>query len=156
MSYDVAQICENGHVINSWSMSSPEYNEKFCNKCGIPTITNCLHCKAVIRGNILDDYPILNFEAPKFCSNCGNPYPWTQSRLTAAIELAGELESIDENDKAILVKSINDLVKDTPSAPIAATRFKRIMVKVGKTTSSMFRDILVDVLSEAARKALFP
>ena len=156
MSYDVAQVCQNGHVINSWSGSSPERNEKFCNKCGSPTITNCPNCNFAIRGNVLDDYPILNFEAPKFCINCGIPYPWTQSRLTAAIELASELENIDESDKAILVTSINDLVKESPAAPVATTKFKKIMTKVGATTASMFRDILVDVLSEAARKAIFP
>ena len=156
MRYDVAQICENGHVVNSWSASSPEHNEKFCSKCGAPTITKCPSCDTLIRGNVLDDFPDLHFEAPKFCINCGNPYPWTQSRLTAAVELANELESINESDKAILVASINDLVKDTSSTPIAAMRFKKIMVKVGTATASMFKDILVDILSEAARKAIFP
>jgi len=156
MSYDTAQICENGHVINRWHTSSPEYDEKFCNKCGAPTIANCPACNATIRGDVLDDFPNLNFEAPKFCPNCGKPYPWTQSILATATELVNELENINESDKAILVTSINDLVRETPSAPVAATRFKKLMVKVGTTTASVFRDILVDVLSEAAKKTMFP
>ncbi len=156
MPYDIGQICENGHVVNSWSTSSPENNEKFCNQCGAPRITNCQNCNAPIRGNVLDGWPDLNYKAPKFCINCGNPYPWTQSRLTAATELVNNLTSIGESDKAILVTTINDLVKNTPSASIASTRFKTMMVKVGNTTASLLRDILVDVMSDAARKAIFP
>lgn len=156
MRYDVAQICTNGHVINSWSTDSPEHNAKFCNECGAPTITNCQNCNVAIRGNVLDDFPDLHYKAPKFCANCGNSYPWTQSKLLAATELVHDIENISENDKAILVTSINDLVKNTPAASIATTRFKVIMAKVGSTTASMFKEILVDVLSEAARKAIFP
>ncbi len=49
--YDTAQICINGHVINSMSKSHPEHNKKFCDKCGEPTITNCPKCNAPIRGH---------------------------------------------------------------------------------------------------------
>lgn len=156
MRYDIAQICENGHVINGWSTDSPEHNEMFCNKCGKPTITKCPECNAAIRGNVLDDFPNLHFKAPNYCINCGSPYPWIKSRLITANELVYELESINERDKAILMTSINDLVKETPSAPIAATKYKKIMEKVGTTTSSIFRDILVDVVSEVVKKSLFP
>ena len=48
--YDTAQICINGHIINSMSISKPEHNKKFCDKCGEPTITNCQNCNAPIRG----------------------------------------------------------------------------------------------------------
>lgn len=88
--------------------------------------------------------------------NCGKPFPWTESKLTVATQLANELENINESDKVILLASINDLVCDTPSAPLAAIRFKKIMVKVGTATASIFREILVDVLSEATKKTLFP
>jgi hypothetical protein len=156
MTYDVAQICLNGHVINSYSTDNPENNEKFCNRCGAPTITNCQKCNATIRGNSLDGFPDLHFAAPKFCSNCGNPYPWTQARLTAATEVIKDIKNIDESEKEILVTSITDLVKNTPSTPLAAERIKKILAKVGTTTASILRDILVDVLSEATRKAIFP
>jgi hypothetical protein len=48
--YDTAQICINGHIINSMSKSHPEHNKKFCDKCGAQTITNCPNCNAPIRG----------------------------------------------------------------------------------------------------------
>jgi len=49
--YDTAQICMNGHVINSMSKSHPEHNKKFCDKCGAPTINNCPKCNTPIRGH---------------------------------------------------------------------------------------------------------
>ena len=93
---------------------------------------------------------------PSFCINCGQPYPWTKSILQAAHELAQEIDNISDEDRVVLQKSIDELVKDTPSTPVAATRFKKIMVKVGQATTGLFREILVDVLSEAAKKAMFP
>ena len=71
-------------------------------------------------------------------------------------ELAQEIDNISDEDRIVLQKSIDELAKDTPSTPVAVTRFKKIMVKAGQTTAGMFREILVDVLSEAAKKALFP
>lgn len=156
MRYDVAQICENGHVISGYHTSSPEFDQNFCDKCGALTITECPACHASIRGNVLDDYPNLYFGAPSFCMYCSKPFPWTQSKIAAATELANELENINEGEKTTLITSINDLVKDTPSTPLAVAKYKRIMVKVGTATAQIFRDILVDVLSEATKKALFP
>ena len=49
--YDTAQICINGHVINSMSISHPEHNKKFCDKCGALTITNCPKCNTPIKGH---------------------------------------------------------------------------------------------------------
>lgn len=28
--WEVAQICENGHVVNAYSLSMPQYNQSFC------------------------------------------------------------------------------------------------------------------------------
>ena len=36
--YDVAQICENGHVANSMGHNYPNSNQDHCDKCGAPTI----------------------------------------------------------------------------------------------------------------------
>jgi len=49
--YDTAQICMNGHIINSMSKLHPEHNRKFCDKCGEPTITNCQKCNSPIPGH---------------------------------------------------------------------------------------------------------
>ena len=153
--YDVAQICQNGHVANSSSQNLPEFNQKFCERCGSVTITNCPDCNSPIRGSYWGSMSG-GYDVPSFCINCGQPFPWTKSKIQAAHELAQEIDNISDDDRIILQKSIDDLVKDSPSTSLAVTRFKKIMVKVGQTTAGMFREILVDFLSEAAKKALFP
>jgi hypothetical protein len=155
--YDTAQICQNGHVINSFSTTESEYNQKYCEKCGAPTITLCPKCQTPIRGKLIDEFSFMgNYLRPSFCINCGNPYPWTESKLIAAHELANEVGDLNEEDRNILQTSIDDLVKDTPSSNVAAIRFKKIMQKVGPVVATMFREILIDVLSETAKKMLFP
>ena len=153
--YDVAQICQNGHVANDSTINFPALNQKFCAKCGAATITSCPQCNFQIRGTYWGG-GISRYEIPAFCTNCGQAFPWTEAKLHAAHELAEELDGISEQERVILQKSIDELVKDTPSTPVAITRFKKIMAKAGQGTASMFREILVDVLSETAKKALFP
>ena len=155
--YDVAQICVNGHVINSSSESYPQYNKNFCDQCGAETITKCRHCGREIKGDYLDvqGFIIESFKKPSFCDNCGEPYPWTKSRIMAAQELAKEAEGLSKEERLILEKSIDDIVKDTPSSSVAALRFKKIMVKAGKATAGMFKDILVEIASEAAKKVIW-
>ena len=94
--------------------------------------------------------------APAFCLHCGASYPWTDARLKAARELAHELDGLSAAEKEALAKSLDDLVKDTPSTPVAATRFKKLTVKAGKGTVAAFRDILVDIVSETAKKMIWP
>jgi len=156
--YDTAQICQNGHVVNSRVKANPQRNQNYCEQCGSATITNCPNCNSSIRG-IDSSYRgsmSIGYHVPSFCINCGQPYPWIKSKLQAAHELAQETGGISDEEREVLQKSIDDIVKDTPSTPLAITRFKKIMVKVGQTTAGMFREILVDVLSEAAKRALFP
>jgi hypothetical protein len=59
-------------------------------------------------------------------------------------------------DKKLLEASIDDLVRDTPAATVAAVRFKGLVAKGGKAVVDAFRDILVDVLSEAVKKSIWP
>jgi len=153
--YDVAQICQNGHVINTSFIDYPQSNQSFCEKCGTATITQCPDCKASIRGYYRNSGD-LKYDMPSFCINCGQPYPWTKLKLQAAHELAQEIDDIGAEDRVILQESIDALVKDTPLTPLATTRFKKIMVKVGQPTAGVFREILIDVLSETTKKALFP
>ena len=56
----------------------------------------------------------------------------------------------------MLKKSLNDLVSDTPNTPLAAQRFKRLVAKAGKGVADTFHKVLVDVLSEAAKKVIWP
>lgn len=155
--YDVAQICLNGHVVNDSVRRSPQHNQKHCDKCGAATIVECPNCKTPIHG----DYYVEGFlggheiPAPAFCHECGKAYPWTETQIQAAKELAQELE-LPAEDQEVLAKSIEDIVSDTPRTALGATRFKKIMAKVGKEGAAGFRTILTSVVSEAAKKIIWP
>jgi len=52
-------------------------------------------------------------------------------------------------------KDLVELTKDSPKVQVASIRFKKVMGKVGNSIASSVREIVVDVLSEAAKKALW-
>ena len=156
--YDVAQICENGHVANSMAHDHPDSNQDHCDKCGAPTIMGCPSCQTAIRGfyhvpgiiGVFDEY-----DAPAFCYKCGKPFPWTDARLRAAKDLADELDDLTSDQRESLKKSLDDLVRETPSTRVAETRFKKIMQKAGRDGYEGMRSLLTDIVSEAVRKTIF-
>jgi len=155
--YDVAQICLNGHVINEYFKSYPESNKKFCDTCGPATIIACQRCNAHIPGAYIGGaFDLSPFLVPAFCSKCGASYPWTESRRQAARELASELEGLTEDERSILKQNLDDIVADTPKTTLAATRWKGILSKAGPVAAETFREILIDVISETAKKVLWP
>ena len=156
--YDTAQICTNGHIINSSSVKFPEFNTKFCSKCGEPTITICQNCNSSIRGYYHDSFiNVVDFgnKPPSFCPDCGKPYPWTERKLKAAQKLSDEVDNLNPEERELLKKSLDDIVRDTPETTVAATRFKKIVAKAGKVAAEGFKDILVDIVSETAKKIIW-
>ncbi len=151
-----AQICVNGHMITSSLETSPELSARFCDRCGAETISECPQCRASIRGYFhVDGVVSLNETRVRaFCHECGNPYPWTEAKLSAAREMADELDELSEEEKEQLKGTLDDLVRDTPRTEVAATRFKKLMAKVGKGAAKAMRDIVVDILSETAKKLI--
>ncbi len=154
--YNTALICLNGHMINEMADSYPDFDADFCDKCRASTIRACPNCKTKIRGQYADSMSPRPLPVPSFCHGCGKPYPWTDARLEAAHDLAGELENISESEKEILKTSLDDMVRDSPRTTLAITRFKKIMVKAGKGGADALRNLLVDILSEAVRKQIWP
>ena len=159
--YDTAQICTSGHPINCCSVDLPQHNMEFCDKCGVPTVTECRYCGAYIRGYYHQE-PVFSFiyhrdfVPPRFCHSCGKPYPWTEAKLKAAQDLVDDLSNLNPGDRELLRSSLDDMVRETPQATVAATRFKRLVAKAGRPAADAFRDILVDILSEAIKKSIWP
>ncbi len=154
--YNAAQVCLNGHLITEMADSYPEDTEDRCHKCGAETITECPTCKTIIRGRQHNSGVIgFRFPIPAHRRKCGKPYPWTEAKIRAAKELAQLVEGSPE-EKKLLEASIDELVRDTPGATVAAVRFKSMVSKAGKSVVDAFRDILVDVLSEAVKKTIWP
>ena len=154
---DVAQICGNGHVANSMAHDYPASNQDHCDKCGAPTIMVCPSCQTAIRGSyhVPGIIGFGNYNAPAFCYKCGKPFPWTAARLRAAEDLADELDGLTNDDQESLKKSLHDLVRETPSTPVAEMRFKKIMRKAGKDGYESMRSLLTDIVSEVVRKTIF-
>lgn len=155
--YDTAQICLNGHVVNSMALSSPQSNQKHCDECGAQTITTCPECNTPIRGyyHVPGFIGFFDYDKPAYCYSCGKPFPWTTSGLEAILELADELEGLSEEEKQQLKDSFPDLIRDTPKTVVAETRFKKIMRKVGADAYNAMKSIMIDIVSEAVRKSIF-
>ena len=153
--YDTAQICLNGHFITGSCVSSPEFKKNFCDKCGASTIDSCQKCKTPIRGYYNGNISIAPFSVPSFCYACGQSYPWTEAKIKAAKDLADELDKLKPDEKEALKKSIDDIIRDTPQTQVAAIRIKKLMVKAGAEAATFFRQILVDIASEAVKKQIW-
>ncbi|WP_222710150.1 DUF2321 domain-containing protein [Lactobacillus apis] len=148
-------ICLNGHQA-SVNININSVIDSFCTECGAKLITNCMNCDFPIEGDwsrsgagFVDlthhDIPI-----PKYCVNCGKPYPWTQSALNAINEMVN-LSELNSNQKDDLKGSIPDLLSDTPKSKLAVFKWKNI----GKTILPYIHDIIVEVASESIVKALY-
>jgi len=96
------------------------------------------------------------YTPPSFCPECGKPYPWTEAKLKAAQELSDELDNLSLEERSLLKKSLDDIVRDTPETTVAATRFKRLVAKAGQVAADGLKDILVDIASETAKKLIWP
>ena len=155
--YDLAQICENGHVANSMARDYPISNQDHCDKCGSQTIMACPACETEIRGyyHIPGVIGGRKYKAPAFCHKCGEPFPWTTAALHAAEDLADELDDLSDDEKESLKKALPELVRETPRARVAETRFKKLMRKVGEEGVESMRGLLVDIVSETVRKTVF-
>ena len=146
-----------GHVTNSTTQRFPQHNKDFCDKCGQRTITACPACQKPIRGryhqqNVIDLTP--DDPAPAHCIACGKSFPWTERRLTAAKELAQAIEGLTAEERDVLTKSLDDLIRDTSHTRVAAIRFKRLLAKVGGGAGKALYDVVVDIASETAKKAM--
>jgi hypothetical protein len=151
-----AEICLNGHCTTDSVDEYPETAAKFCPTCGSETIRVCPKCSAPIRGayHIPGVVGVFSYTPPNHCHNCGAAFPWTQAKIEAAKEHAGEINGLDDGEKAQLQGAIVDLAAGGARTELAASRFKRLMAKGGQAVGSGLYKIVLDVASEAAKKAL--
>ena len=59
-----------------------------------------------------------------------------------------------DDEKSRLKSVIDDLAIDGPRTELAASRFKKLMLKAGQAVGSAFYKIAVDVASDAAKRPL--
>lgn len=153
--YHVAQICGNGHLVTAYADDYQHYRENYCSMCGSKTIMQCPNCNQPIKGRLRDGYDFGDFVIPKYCYNCGTPYPWTKDRIEATKELMQLELKLSDDDLTALSTDIYSLVTDSPRTQVAAVKFKSILAKAGTVTASAVKDILVDIISESAKKVIW-
>jgi hypothetical protein len=78
------------------------------------------------------------------------------SALIAVVHIRGQIDNLSPDERYLLKRSIDDIVRDTPQTTVAVNRFKKLVAKAGKVAAEGLRDILVDIASEAAKKAIWP
>lgn len=155
--YQVAEICPNGHVITSAANLNPELREKFCSHCGEATIMHCPSCKISIRGRY--DVPqvvgLFAYTPPAHCYNCGKVFPWTERKIESAVEFLEISDDLSLDELTQFRADLVELTKDSLKTQVASLRLKKVMAKVGNSVASGVRDIVVDILSEAAKKTIW-
>lgn len=152
--WGTGQACVNGHQIAGDIARFPEFAEDFCSQCGASTISACESCGAPLRGYYLGEL-VTNWELGKFCPSCGQAYPWQAAGIEAGKELAAVLEGLSPDERDVLTRSFDDLVRDTPRTPLAAARVKVLLAKLGGEGARALREVLVSVATEAAKRQIF-
>lgn len=156
--YNVGQICLSGHAITGSANTSPQFRRTHCDKCGAKTIMECPSCHKPIQGSYESSTVVMigfAYEAPAYCCHCGAPFPWTEESIRSAVELLAEELQLGKEEVTQLEQSVRDVTSDTPRTPLGTARLKRSLAKAGKETAGAVRDVLVDVVSESVKKAIW-
>jgi len=141
--YDVAQICINGHVISSMAANIGNRQE-FCNVCGAETIMACQKCKYPIKGYYHSPGVILllDFNPPRFCEKCGEPFPWIKSKIEASKELIDLVEHFSDDERNDLKNSIEDIIRDSPKISVARIKLKKYLSKIDHSIANSINDLI--------------
>lgn len=151
--YMNATICLNGHVISTREISS--YN--YCPDCGQKPISHCPSCDVPIEGELDWEYSYLNdgYEKPSYCHNCGKAFPWIETLLRNAVELISLDDELSSSDKELIKQAMPDLIVETPTSPVAAAKFKKVISKGTDLTKAGIKNLLFDAVSEGIKKVIF-
>jgi hypothetical protein len=135
----VAQVCRQGHLVLSSLQQFPQFRKAFCEDCGSPTISQCQGCKWPIAGRGPNSWMAGTgpYRPPKFCGECGKPFPWTEKALVAAKEYTDDLDQLSTEEKTTLKGTFDDLATDTVRTPVAANRFNKFLCKIGPAAGTV-------------------
>ena len=149
--YFAARICPNGHVNNAQASEKPDENQEYCERCGERNLMACCVCSGTIRG-MPKRVMASGYRIPAYCGTCGSPFPWTERKIAAAIDLASQELSAEDAEE--FITSVNEIARDTPQAQVGATRIQRLLLKAAPAAGQVIRDLVVDIASETAKKII--
>lgn len=149
--YYSAHICEHGHVASSYG--APDGN--YCKECGAEIVHHCQNCFSPMKGR-----PTVvvggKYKIPNYCTHCGQAFPWTLETKEALNELLKLSSEISSEDAAYIDDNFESLIVDTPRTKLLATKLSIMLSKATPVIADATRGLLVDVLSETAKKIMFP
>ena len=153
--YDVLQACENGHKITGRYSTMPGERQTYCDRCGAKTIAVCPNCHKEIQGDRIVEVggiPVTDKRlfVPLYCPNCGQPYPWTQKKIRAAIQNLVEFGDLNEDEKKTIDQDVENIARDVPDTELSARRIKRILER-GKDVGY---EIIMEFASRTAAQIL--
>lgn len=85
-------VCENGHYLGRQDLL--DASEKFCPACGAPILKECPNCGVPIRKNE-------NIVFTKYCTSCGELYPWWAEGKMKVEPLSLEEEKLLESNSRV-------------------------------------------------------
>ena len=56
---------------------------------------------------------LIPYRVPSYCTNCGEPYPWTHAKLEAVEELIRLNENLSSEEKEQFASAVREASKDT-------------------------------------------
>ncbi len=115
----------------------------------------CPECQAHIRGyfHMESVFTTHTSPVPKYCINCGKPYPWQTRTIEALTDILKE-GALPAEDVQTFSNALPDVLRDSPKTDSASLKIKRILGKLGKDTYDIAIKVLTDVATEAARKQI--
>ena len=160
MSYKIALVCLDGHVVTRDISSNSSFRTmSHCPRCGLKLTNVCLSCGEPLHGNEVNDKGQMfvgSKSAPPeaFCYHCGKPYPWTESRFENAELIINELDCLSDVDKEKLCRSLKDLYSETPQTAYAVLLVKKAMLACKGVLKDSFMKMLVDFCCAAVKSQL--
>lgn len=152
--YHNATICLNGHEISGYDANAQPH----CEKCGAETVSYCKYCTQPIRGKYEVDGVVafgFKYNKPFYCWNCGKPYPWTEKILENAVEIISLDEDLGEKERELIKTAIPNLIIESPDTPVAVAKYNKGISEAADFVKKSLRQLLIDVVSETIKKALF-
>jgi hypothetical protein len=150
-----AVVCRNGHALTSIAELSPERATPFCPDCASSTLSACEACGKPIPGEVSGSGGYFGgYVPPVYCRYCGAAMPWTAARLEALHEITGIFEGLNDEERATLNRSWDELTRDTPKTQIAVVQVKRLLPKLVGASADAAKKLITDIATEAVRKQM--